>query len=286
VTLSRRHALFFGWCLAVGLVAAPFLRQLVAFAWVDETASYVLLVPLVTVVLLVVERRTVFTTCGNGWPAAAVLLVVAGVLGAAALSSPPPSDQLTFGTAAVVVSWIAGFVGCYGLSAARAAAFPLLFLLFTIPVPASILNSAITFLQHWSAEATDVLFTLTGTTFHREGYVFTMPDLVIKVAEECSGIRSSAGLLLTTLLAGHIALRSGWTKTLLALAVIPVTILKNAIRIVSLSLLSIHVDPGFMEGWLHRSGGIVFLVIAMGLLLPVLTLLSHLERETGVSGAA
>jgi exosortase/archaeosortase family protein len=68
--------------------------------------------------------------------------------------------------------------------------------------------------------------------------------------------------------------------------VIPVTILKNAIRIVSLSLLSIHVDPGFMEGWLHRSGGIVFLVIAMGLLLPVLTLLSHLERETGVSGAA
>jgi exosortase len=286
MTLVQRHWLFAAWCVVVSLVAAPFLRRFVAFAWVDETASYVLLVPLVTFALLVIERRSVFAAVGSDWVLAAGMLVAAGLLGVVARRAASPADCLSLGAAAVVFSLLAGFAGCYGLSAMRAAAFPLAFLLFTVPVPEPLLNAAIAFLQKWSAEATQVLFTVTGTTFHREGNVFTLPDLVIEVAKECSGIRSSAGLLLTTLLAGHIALRSAWTKALLALAVIPVTVLKNAIRIVSLSLLSIHVDRGFMEGWLHRSGGIVFLVIAMGLLLPVLTLLSRLERAPGVGDAA
>jgi exosortase/archaeosortase family protein len=44
---------------------------------------------------------------------------------------------------------------------------------------------------------------------------------------------------------------------------------KNGIRITTLTLLSVYVDPGFLYGRLHRQGGFVFFLIALLILLPV-----------------
>ena len=46
----------------------------------------------------------------------------------------------------------------------------------------------------------------------------------------------------------------------------------------TLSLLSIYVDPGFLTGSLHHQCGIVFFLLALGLLAPVLWLLQQSER--------
>ena len=77
-------------------------------------------------------------------------------------------------------------------------------------------------LKHGSTEAVSALFTLTGQVYHRDAFVFSLPGVVIEIADECSGIRSSIGLLLTSLLAGHVFLRNAWTKSILFLAVLPV----------------------------------------------------------------
>jgi hypothetical protein len=63
------------------------------------------------------------------------------------------------------------------------------------------------------------------------------------------------------------------------LAIIPVTVIKNGIRIVSLTLLSIHVDPGYLTGQLHREGGIAFFLLALGLLGLVLAALRAAEAQ-------
>ena len=63
------------------------------------------------------------------------------------------------------------------------------------------------------------------------------------------------------------------------LAGIVVMIIKNGIRIVTLTLLANYVDPGFLHGNLHREGGVVFFVIGLLLLLPVLWLLAT-RRES------
>jgi exosortase/archaeosortase family protein len=60
------------------------------------------------------------------------------------------------------------------------------------------------------------------------------------------------------------------TQIVFVLFVILVTIVKNGIRIVTLSLLAIYVDPGFLYGRLHRSGGFVFFLMGALLLLPLL----------------
>ncbi|HEY3490784.1 MAG TPA: archaeosortase/exosortase family protein [Candidatus Deferrimicrobiaceae bacterium] len=75
----------------------------------------------------------------------------------------------------------------------------------------------------------------------------------------------------------HLLLKSGWQKVALAVVVFPITIFMNAVRIVGLSLLSIHVDPGFMTGNLHHRGGVVFFLVAMLLLGCVLSALRRSE---------
>jgi exosortase len=173
----------------------------------------------------------------------------------------------------------------YGVDAFRAARFPLLFLGFMIPIPGIVLDGATYFLKGGSTEAVAGLFSLTRTPYYREGFTFSLADFVIVVADECSGIRSSIALLLTTLMAGHMFLGRAWTKTVLALAILPVVILKNGIRIASLSLLAMHVDPGFLTGQLHHEGGVVFFLLALAILGPVLFMLRRAEmaRTRGVS---
>jgi exosortase/archaeosortase family protein len=54
-------------------------------------------------------------------------------------------------------------------------------------------------------------------------------------------------------------------------------IVKNGVRIVTLTLLASYVDPGFLYGRLHHEGGVVFFLLGLALLAPVLWLLERGE---------
>jgi exosortase/archaeosortase family protein len=56
-------------------------------------------------------------------------------------------------------------------------------------------------------------------------------------------------------------------------------ILKNGIRIVSLTVLAMRVDPRFLYGKLHSQGGIVFFILSLLLLAPILWLLRRGEAS-------
>jgi exosortase/archaeosortase family protein len=104
----------------------------------------------------------------------------------------------------------------------------------------------------------------------------------IQVAKECSGICSSLGLFITGILAGHLFLRTGWKKFVLVLCVFPITVLKNGIRIVTLSSLAIYVDEKFItQSFLHKSGGFIFYIPALFLLGLILWWLRKSEITPG-----
>jgi exosortase len=188
--------------------------------------------------------------------------MLAGVaLSGAAHLGPVTDPQQVYVSVALLalVALCAGaFLLCFGTTAFGAAMFPVLFLLFMVPIPPVPLEHVITFLQKASADVTSVLFNLLGVPVNREGrFIFALPGLVIEVAEECSGIRSFLALVITSLLAGHLLLRRPWTRTVLSLVILPIAIFKNAVRIVVLSLLAVYVDRGFITGHLHQRGGIL-----------------------------
>jgi hypothetical protein len=56
-------------------------------------------------------------------------------------------------------------------------------------------------------------------------------------------------------------------------------VVKNGVRIFTLTVLGTYVDPGFLSGPLHRRSGIVFFLMTLGLLVLLLLLLRKLERS-------
>lgn len=169
--------------------------------------------------------------------------------------------------ASLVVLTIGNFVLIFGTSAFRLAEVPLLLLVLMIPFPSWLLNRTIGLLQEGSAGVTEFLLNLVGVPFVREGLVFHLPhNINVLIADACSGIRSSIALLIASLVASDVFLRSGWRKLALNVAVLPVSALKNGLRIVILSLLSAYVDKRFLSGSLHEDGGILFYLLACGIL--------------------
>lgn len=278
--LSRRTLVFVAYsvCLVAGNLSV--LRALVSLARLDQTASHIVLIPLVTLVLIFQRRDSIFASLGSApVPGIGVIVVGLGILLAGRLSQSSGSygGALSVMAAGLVVAWVGGFLLCYGSNAFRAALFPLLFLGFTVPVPSVLLEPMILFLKTGSREAVSGLFMLTGTPYHREGFVYSLPKFAIEIADECSGIRSSIALMLTGLMVGHMFLRTWWKKALLVAIILPVAMLKNGVRIVSLSLLASYVDPGFLTGQLHHDGGIVFFLLSLVLLAPLFILLFSSE---------
>jgi exosortase len=280
MTLSRR-LLLFGTC-TIGLIAAtsPVWKTLIAFARHNDTASHILLVPFVTAVLLMERRESLFDSVR--WapvPGATVIITGLSILIASAMSNPHVVSELAFTAmvAGALVTWLGGVLLFFGPVAFRARLFPLLFLGFAIPFPDPLVERATMYLKAGSADLVAGLFSLTHTPFYRDGFRFSMATFAIEVADECSGIRSSIALLLTSLLAGHVYLRSGWKKAILVVAVLPLALVKNAIRIVSLTLLAMYVNPSFLHGHLHNEGGIVFFLLSLGLVAPIFVLLRNSE---------
>ncbi len=146
-----------------------------------------------------------------------------------------------------------------------------------MPIPEPLSSNVVFLLQKGSAAAAETFFRLGGVPYLRQpDFVFALPGVIIRVAEECSGIRSTLALLVTTVLTGYLFLKTTWKRWLLCMVVVPVAIIKNGLRIMMLSTLAIYVDPSFLTGNLHHHGGVVFFILA---LLPMGLLLFWLERS-------
>ena len=261
-------------------INADIVVDLVRLALANHTSSHVVLVPFVTATLLFQERASIAAARRPAWIGGLGLIgagFVVLMLGRSSVGGWSPEHALSLSVGGVIVMWLGGFLATHGPGACRVGLFPLLFLVAAIPPPAAVVAVLTEILKRGTTETVDVLFALTGTVNHRQDFVFSLPGVAIEVADECSGIRSSIALMLTGLVASHMFLRRAGNRAVLLLAVLPIAVLKNAIRIVVLSLLTLHVDPGYLEGQLHHEGGVVFLLVAMAMLLPILQLLRKVE---------
>lgn len=248
----------------------------------QEHYSHVVLIPCLSLYVLYLDRKAIFAS--RQW--SPWLGSFAMGLGAwcywfadAAIFDP---DQLSMSILALVVMCWGIVVFCFGVTLCRKVSFGLFLLLFMVPIPSFLLDTVIGFLQRSSAEATALLFSILGVPVFRQGFVFSLSNFSIHVAEECSGIRSALSLFITSLVAGHIFLRSAWAKMGLVGVVIPLAIVKNAFRIVGLSLLANYVDPTFITDsvW-HRSGGIPLFFLSLVVLLSLVWLLRRSEKKFG-----
>jgi exosortase C (VPDSG-CTERM-specific) len=272
-----------GACYAIVLLAA-FARPLLGlinYAAGSQLYSYILLIPFVSAYVLYIRRDQLPRNYVVDLPLAIVSL--AAGLGALAFTywldftGRPLSnnDRLTLLTLSFLCCLAAGGFFFFGRAWMRAAAFPLTYLVFMVPMPEAMADALETASKFASAEVANLLFQLSGTPFLRAGLFFQLPNITIEVAQECSGIRSSFVLFMTSILAANLFLKTRWRRFALVALVIPLAILRNGFRILVIGLLCVNIGPQMIHSLIHRRGGPVFFVLA---LIPFLLVLWWLRR--------
>jgi len=213
---------------------------------------------------------------GSIFLAKALLITAWARWKSAALSS---DLELTLNILAFVIWVIAAFALCFGTRAFRRSMFPLCFLFWLVPLPEFALNGVVRLLQQGSVQAAHSLFWITRVPATQDGMFVQIPGLTLEVAPECSSIRSSLVLIVTTMVLAQLLLRSPWRKVLLVAVAIPLSIAKNGLRIYTIAMLGTRVDPGFLTGRLHSQGGFIFFSIALAAISLLLWILRRCEKN-------
>jgi exosortase C (VPDSG-CTERM-specific) len=273
--------------LATGVLIICFalpLWQLFRFALNGQLYSYIILVPFISLYLLWLKRTTLPVSLRPAFPMSAVFLLSGLVLTAAYWLWFRPDLRLAYDDylAVMTTCFLLFFYGIssffWGMQTLRAAAFPLAFLIFLVPVPSAGVQAINSFLQAGSALTAAVFFTLTGTAYFQNGLVFQLADIRLQIAPECSGIHSTMVLLITSLLAGYIFLRTSWKRALLTFVVIPLGLLRNGFRVFVIGQMCIHMGPQMIDSPIHHRGGPIFFVLS---LIPLFLLLLILQKSEG-----
>lgn len=266
---------------ALVLIFALPLYQLARLSLEVDLYSHALAMPLIAGYLVWLTRhrlpRTASTSKGVALVFAGIgLLCAVGWLVMASRGPLPANDKLAFLMGAFVSLFVAGIFYFLGASVARVVAYPLALLVFMLPFPTPVRHALEVALQHSSAEAAYWMIKAAQIPVLRDGVVFVLPNITLQVAEECSGIRSSFVLFITGLMAGFLFLERPRHRFWFALLTIPLGIVRNGFRVLTLAFLCVHVDPKLIHSVIHHRGGPIFFVLS---LIPFFGLLLYLRNR-------
>jgi len=265
---------------AVSLIA--WMRPLLAtftLTAVDDRYTHILLI-IPVVIALIVQRWRERGYKPQVWAGGASLLLLSLFVATVGWFSGASSDvRLAVEMTGLVIWWIGSFLLCFGRPALAAFPFSLFFLFAAVPIPIILLDKIVAGLQQASILAAQFIFLLFRIPVSRDGTILTIPGLDIDVTPECSSIRSSLMLLVTTMVLTHLLLNKTWRQILVVAIAIPLSVAKNGLRIFVIGMLGSRVDPAYLTGNLHHHGGIVFFLIALAAIFLLLWFLRRGEER-------
>jgi len=272
----------------IALSLAIWFRPLIssfALAYHNSEYTHILLIIPVSLTLIFLDWRTPQESARLGLILGTLLMALAVTVAVGVQRGIVvlPDERLSLNMVALVLWWIGSFILCFGSSAFKGAVFPLCFLFWLVPLPQVMLDPIVRLLQEGSAASADLIFTIAGVPVVREGTIITLPGLVVEVARECSSIRSSLMLVVTTVVLAQMLLRSPWRKALVIAVAIPLSVVKNGLRIFVLGMLGTRVDPSYLTGRLHHEGGIIYFLIALAAIFLCLWIVRHGDEKLLIS---
>ena len=223
-----------------------------------EDMSYGWYVPLFSLYVLWQERREIVASVGApsglGLPLLLFFLFV-GFLGTRGIQ---------------IRLEIVGFVGMllgltlsfFGTRTAKRVLFPVLFLLFCLPLH-TYLDLVTIHLRLLAVSVASSVLQGCGIDVLRQGTMLTSPTgaFAIDIAEPCSGMRSLFAMMALTAGYSYFTQPTWFRRGLLFALSIPIAVAGNAMRILSIVAIAATCSPDFATGFYHDySGYIVFLV--------------------------
>ncbi len=251
-----------------GLAAlyVPTFADLARGAWRDEAHAHGPLILAISAALA--WRARAAFTAANAIPAprAGGALLAFGL----ALWLLGRTQSLVPFEAGSLIPVAAGLVLVAGGRAALARlAFPLAFLLFYVPLPGFVLDQATAPLKALVSAVAAPLLGAAGYSVERSGVVLSVNGHEMLVADACSGLNSISSLLAMGLLYAHLTRASALRMALLAVAVFPIAIAANILRVIVLAAATVHLGPEAAQGWIHDAAGFGVFVVSLLLLVAL-----------------
>jgi exosortase len=278
---SKRTLLVFVSLLAFFAFYFPCIRSLISLSYGSDVYEYILLVPFISGYFLFKKIKIIRIEAAYSFMPG-ILFVLMGIIAwilQMTLIASVMSPMLTIKTLSLVLVFIGAMVCLWGTQLFKNALFPIFFLFLLVPLPEVVIEKIIYFFQTGTAMVVDCIFKLSGIVYFRDGLSFHLSGLSVNIAPECSGIHSSTALVITGIVAGQLFLRTLTGKTVVILLTIPLVLIKNGIRVATLTLLGARVNMSFINGDLHHKGGVVFFLIALGLLFGAMFLMKKVEGK-------
>ena len=256
--------------LAIGLVYANILSGMFQDWSNDPNYSHGFLVPLISGYFLYQAWPELKSTPvhPSNWGIIVVvfslLLLILGYVG---------TEYFTM--RASLVFLIAGVIMfCFGLPVLRLTALPIAFLIFMVPLP-YILYDAIAFpLKLLVTHSSVAVLKMIQVPVVSEGNIIMFPQIVLEVADACSGLRSLMSLVTLAVAMAFLIHNDFWKRTILILSALPVAIITNMLRVIVTGFLAHHIGKAAAEGFFHEFAGMAVFVLAM----LTLYLISKVQR--------
>lgn len=160
----------------------------------------------------------------------------------------------------------------------RAYWFPLLFLLFLVPLPDFMLEAVTGSLKNKVTWATEFILHHAGYPIARDGVTLTVGQYQLLVADACSGLNSIIALAAMGLLYLHLMQHDSRSRNaVLLLAVVPIAVLVNLLRVIFLVLVTYHFGDEAGQGFMHGLAGLLLFVVALGALFALDSALGHVS---------
>ncbi len=169
-----------------------------------------------------------------------------------------------------VATQIPVLLGCLlligGWPLARIFAFPLAFLIFSVPPPGWLMDAFTVPLKAWISDlVTNFLYAL-DYPIAQNGVMIMIGPYELMVKDACSGMNSIFALSAIGIFYVHEFVDRNWIRRLLLIAsIIPITILANFFRVLALVLASYYLGVDRVEGLFHDLTGIALFVFALAL---------------------
>ncbi len=166
-----------------------------------------------------------------------------------------------------------------GWPAVRTLWFPLIYIVFMIPLPGTLVDALTGPLKQWvSVIAEDLLYAI-GYPIARDGVMLTIGQYQLLVADACSGLNSMFSLSALGLLYMYIVARASVLHNAIMLAsILPVAFAANIVRVLVLILVTYHLGDEAGQGFLHGASGIVLMIAALLFLFLIDAMLAKLIR--------
>jgi exosortase len=256
-----RMALWSLLVVAFGYLYAAVIADLVADWWHDADFSHGFLVPVLSA-YFAWQRRQQLARAQPHWGGLWLLLLGIAVLFLGHLGAELFLMRVSM--IMVIAGAVAYILGWYAL---RLLAFPIIFLLFMIPLPAIVLNLLTFPLQLLAAKASTFSLQLIDLPVYREGNVIFLPHVTLEVVEACSGLRSLMSLLALAVVYAYLTQREAWKRAVLVISAVPIALVANAFRIWGTGVLAHLYGTQAAEGFYHAFAGWSVFVVAFVLLL-------------------